>query len=80
MRLAILEHGHRWTQKLVFRLIRRRLGHLPGPISVLTYRGAWFGRRFSDCLQQGLRQASEWSLAECELFAAFVSKLNHCSY
>ncbi|MSR13702.1 MAG: hypothetical protein EXR86_03885 [Gammaproteobacteria bacterium] len=80
MRLAILEHGHRWTQKLVFRLIRHRLGHVPGPIKVLTYRGAWFGRRFSDCLQQGLRQASEWSLAECELFAAFVSKLNHCSY
>ena len=80
MRLAILEHGHRWTQKLVLWLIRLRMRYLPGPISVLTYRGDWFGHRFSDCLQQGLRQAREWDLAECELFAAFVSKLNHCSF
>ena len=30
--------------------------------------------------QEGLRRAREWSVAEVETFAAFVSSLNRCRY
>lgn len=80
MRLRILEHGHRWTQKLLLKIARLQMGHLPGPMLTLTYRRDWFGARFVDCLQEGMRGAEEWSQGEVELFAAFVSKLNRCDY
>ena len=80
MRLNILNHGHRWTQKLIFKLIGLQVGHVPPPVRVLTYRRNWFGAHFVDCLDEGLRQTREWTKAEAELFAAFVSKLNQCEY
>jgi AhpD family alkylhydroperoxidase len=44
------------------------------------YRPAW-GKPFSRLLTQGMRSRSKaWSLGERELFAAFTSKLNSCSY
>ena len=61
-------------------MIRLQMGHIPGPMRVLTYRRNWFGAKFLDCLQSGLRETREWSMPEAELFAAFVSKLNQCLY
>ena len=80
MRLSILEHGHRLTQKLVFSIVRRTVGHVPPPMRILTYRREFFGAHFVDCLTEGLRRANEWSVGELELFAAFVSKINRCEY
>lgn len=80
MRLAILDHGHTKTQKLLFRAIRAQLGYVPGPIKTLTYRRRWFGSAYVDCLTQALRTTTAWTKAEAELFAAFVSKLNQCVY
>tara|TARA_B100000676_G_C17834621_1_gene709686 strand:- start:563 stop:805 length:243 start_codon:yes stop_codon:yes gene_type:complete len=80
MRLNILDRGHRWTQKLVFKIVNWQMGHVPGPMKLLTYRRDFFGEAFTDCLQQGLRHGKHWTVGELELFAAFVSKLNQCEY
>ena len=80
MRLKILTEGHKLTQKLLFKIIGFRMGHIPGPMRVLTYRRQWFGANFTDNLQSGLREMTEWSIPEAELMAAFVSKLNQCEY
>lgn len=80
MRLKILTEGHQFTQKLFLKIIKFQMGHIPGPMHVLTYRRNWFGAHFLDCLQDGLREMKQWSMPEVELMAAFVSKLNQCEY
>ena len=80
MRLKILTEGHKLTQKLIIKIISFQMGHIPGPMRVLTYRRQWFGAHFTDNLQSGLRDMTEWSISEVELMAAFVSKLNQCEY
>jgi hypothetical protein len=80
MRLASVEHGHRPLQKLQLALIRGLIGHVPGPILVMSYRRALFGTQFSQCLEAGMRKGRAWTQPEREIFAAFVSKLNSCSY
>jgi len=47
---------------------------------MLGHRPELFGRPFSEALQQVMRGPSEWSVAERELFAAFVSSLNQCPF
>ena len=47
---------------------------------MLSYREALFGRPFSEALQDVMRGPSDWSVAERELFAAFVSSLNQCVF
>ena len=80
MRLAILKRGHRATQKPFLALIRLIVGQVPGPIATMSYRSQWWGKRFSQCLQDAMRGPSPWSVGQRELFAAFVSNLNQCPY
>jgi hypothetical protein len=47
---------------------------------MLRYRTELFGRPFSEALQDVMRGPSDWSVAERELFAAFVSSLNQCVF
>ena len=47
---------------------------------ILSYRPELFGQPFSVYLQDVLRGPSDWSVGERELFAAFVSRKNQCSY
>ena len=47
---------------------------------MLSHRPELFGRPFSEALQDVMRGPSEWSVAERELFAAFVSSLNQCPF
>jgi hypothetical protein len=46
----------------------------------LSYRPELFGDPFSNFLQSALRGPSDWTVAERELFAAFVSRQNRCRY
>ena len=49
-------------------------------VLVLGYRPELFGRPFSEALQEIMRGPSAWSVAERELFAAFVSAQNQCPF
>jgi len=81
MRLTILEKGLRPVQKLVLTIFKTLTGGLvPGPLLVLSYRRELCGKYLTVCFQEGMRKATEWSVQEVELFAAFVSKLNSCHY
>jgi len=80
MRLSILEHGHSRLQKVQLALLRVLTGRSLEPVLMLSYRRNLFGKHFARCLQEGLRRAREWSVAEVETFAAFVSSLNRCRY
>ncbi len=81
MRLRILEKAHRPLQKIILGLIQATSRvHAPGPILVLSYRRELFGKYIAQCFQEGMREPTEWSVGEVELFAAFVSRLNKCEY
>jgi len=81
MRLPRLDHGHTLPQKLLLRLIRLLSGGpAPDVVKTLLYRKGYFGAAQSRLTQQVLRGPSAWSVGERELFAAFVSSLNHCPF
>ncbi len=81
MRLRVFENGFKPLQKVILSVIRAiSRGKVPGPILVLSYRRELCGKYLAACYQEGMRQATKWSLGEVELFAAFVSKLNQCKY
>ena len=80
MRLSLLLHGHRPLQKVQLALIRLVTGGVPGPVRLMSYRRKFFGKPFASALQTAMREAKAWTVGELELFAAFVSKVNHCLY
>jgi hypothetical protein len=81
MRLARVERGHRFKERLILRLIgRMRHREPPDVIKTMLYRPELFGRAFSAACQTVLRGPSEWSAGERELFAAFVSAQNQCPF
>lgn len=47
---------------------------------ILSYRPELFGQPFSVFLEAAIRGPSDWSIGERELFAAFVSSTNQCTY
>jgi hypothetical protein len=49
-------------------------------VKTLHYRPEFFGRPFSAAVDEAMRGPSDWSAGERELFAAFVSSLNHCVF
>jgi hypothetical protein len=49
-------------------------------VLMLQYRPELFGQPFSEKLQEVMRGPSPWSVAERELFAAFVSAQNQCPF
>jgi len=51
-----------------------------GVLKTIHYRPELFGRPFSAALDAAMRGPSEWTAAERELFAAFVSSLNQCPF
>jgi hypothetical protein len=80
MRLKILERGSGIWQRCQFAIIRAYLGHVPGSVCVVSYRREFFGKHFARCVQEALRTRGEWTVAELELFAAFISRLNQCRF
>ena len=53
---------------------------MPDVVRTLRYRSRQFGDFHSQHTQAVMRGPSEWSIGERELFAAFVSRLNHCYF
>jgi hypothetical protein len=60
--------------------LRARDGYVSDISLALRYRPELFGRPFSELLQEAMKGPSEWTEAERELFAAFVSALNQCPF
>ena len=60
--------------------LRERDGYVSDISLALRYRPELFGRPFSELLQEVMKGPSEWTEAERELFAAFVSSLNQCPF
>ncbi len=60
--------------------LRERDGYVSDISLALRYRPELFGRPFSELLQDVMKGPSEWTEAERELFAAFVSVQNQCPF
>ena len=81
MRLKKVENGQRFHKKLILALIGLKLGErAPDVLRTMWYRPKLFGRNYGTYLQAVMRGPSDWSVGERELFAAFVSKKNACSF
>ena len=60
--------------------LQDRDGYVSDISLAIRYRPELFGRPFSEFLQEVMKGPSEWTEAERELFAAFVSSLNQCPF
>jgi uncharacterized peroxidase-related enzyme len=77
MRLEILNSGYRPTTKVLFALIRLFSGHpVPDAARLVFYRPSFYGDRAKQFTHEAMRGPSDWSVADRELMAAYVSKVN----
>jgi hypothetical protein len=60
--------------------LQERDGYVSDISLALRYRPELFGAPFSQLLQEVMKGPSEWTEAERELFAAFVSLRNQCPF
>lgn len=81
MRIEIEKGGRRnWIQKLGLFLMRQYIGMIPGPMLFLTYDMAQIPRSMLRYMMRGVARKGIFSKGERELFAAFVSNLNSCTF
>lgn len=81
MRLSILDRGQSLPTRLLFVLIRLMSRHpAPDVVKTLKYRPDFFGARMSELFQAVMRGPSDWSIADRELMAAYVSRVNACDF
>jgi hypothetical protein len=81
MRLKSVGRGDRLSARLLYGFVRIVSGfRAPDVVRTLRYRRHLFGTPHSAHTQAVMRGPSEWSVAERELFAAFVSRLNRCHF
>jgi len=73
-----LEHGPEMAARVAE--LRERDGYVSDISLALRYRPELFGEPISAYFQEVMKGPSEWSEAERELFAAFVSKLRLCPF
>ena len=79
MRLAILDNGHGIRAKTIFLLIRVFSGHpVVDAVKLAFYRPSFY--RAGGLTQEAMRGPSEWSVADRELMAAYVSKMNETEF
>ena len=81
MRLAKLDTGHSLPNKALLAIIRV-LSKFPAPdvVKTMRYRPEFFGGQMSPVFQEVMRGPSEWSIADRELMATYVSKTNECEF
>lgn len=79
MRLDVLDRGHPLPTKALFGVIRV-MSRQPvvDAVKLAFYRKDFYGT--GDLTHEAMRGPSAWSVGERELFAAFVSRLNHCHF
>ena len=77
MRLAL---AHTPEMRARIAELQERDGYVSDISRALRYRPSLFGEPFSELLQEVMKGPSEWTEAERELFAAFVSLRNQCPF
>ncbi|PPJ26963.1 alkylhydroperoxidase AhpD family core domain-containing protein [Nocardia nova] len=81
MRPDILNHGYRPGTTLLFKAIRVFSGQpLPDAAKLVFYRPDFYGARAKAFTHAAMRGPSEWSVADRELMAAYVSKVNDSAF
>jgi hypothetical protein len=81
MRLKKVETGHRFKQKIILGIIGLLTGSKASDvIRTAMYRPELFGKSYGRGLNDSMRGSSDWTVAERELFAAYVSKKNQCQF
>jgi uncharacterized peroxidase-related enzyme len=81
VRLTILDSGHGLGTKALFAFIRTVSRQpTPEPLKLIAYRGDFFGDAMKRVTHEAMRGRSNWSVAERELMAAFVSNENTSVY
>ena len=81
MRLGVVERGGRFADRLRFAVIRLASGfRVPDVARTLAYRRDYFGGHHRQHTHAVMRGPSAWTVGERELFAAFVSRINHCHF
>jgi uncharacterized peroxidase-related enzyme len=81
MRLSILDRGHGFATRALFRVIKMASGHpVLDIIKLVKYRADFYGKPMGAVTQTAMRGSSAWSVADRELMAAFVAKLNACTF
>ncbi len=80
MRLHEYSRGRTALQRVALWLSRRGGAELDDVAKVCMRRPDFFGRPFLALAQLALREGSEWTVAERELFAAVVSQANRCQF
>ena len=81
MRLDILNRRYAPQTKLLFALIRVLTGNpVPDAAKLVFYRPTFYGARAKEFTHETMRGPSAWSVADRELMAAFVSKVNESAF
>ena len=81
MRLDILNRGYSPGTKLLFRIIRLMSGRpLPDAAKLVFYRPGFYGSRAKELTHEAMRGPSPWTVADRELMAAYVSRVNECAF
>jgi uncharacterized peroxidase-related enzyme len=81
MRLRILNDGYGVGTKLLFSLIRVFSRQpVPDAAKLTFYRPDFYGSYAKALTHEAMRGPSAWSVAERELMAAYVSKVNDCPF
>jgi len=80
MRLPAVERGQALKERLIIGFIGRTQGEASDILRALWHRPEFFGRPLGAITQRAMRLPGDWSIAERELFAAFISQQNRCDY
>src|SRR6516225_6679212 len=81
MRLKILNNGYDFRTKVLFafiQLVSRR--PVPDAAKLVFYRPDFYGAPMGALTHLAMRGPSAWSVGDRELMAAFVSKMNACTF
>jgi len=81
MRLGVLNEGYGFGTKLLFGLIGLFSRQpVPDAARLTFYRPDFYGSYSKTLTHEAMRGPSAWSVAERELMAAYVSKINDCPF
>jgi uncharacterized peroxidase-related enzyme len=81
MRLDILNRGYGPGPRLLFAVIRLFSGQpVPDAAKLMFYRPGFYGNRAKEFTHEAMRGPSAWPVADRELMAAYVSKVNGSAF